>query len=153
MNAVRILAVAGLAASLAFTTIKGEDALHRKKYSAMATEIKDGKPTGRKPMPDEIEFKKGKVYSSYCWEKTEFQDVKYEITKDSTFTGEGGEELHYYEVLAVTSNDKDQTINMSFIINGYDIEATYKLTKKDVLKKHFTSTGKEKVKEKKKKDK
>lgn len=151
MNALKILGIAAIAGSLAFTTIKGEkDALHKKKYEAMAIELKDGQPTRKKPVPDQIEFKNGKVYSSYVWEKTEFQDVKYAINKDSTFTGDGGEELHYYEVEAITTDDKNQTINMFFVINGYDIEATYKLIKKDVVKKHFTSTGKEKVKKKKK---
>jgi hypothetical protein len=154
MNALKVLGIVGVAASLAFTTVVGEkDPLHKKKYAAMASEIKDGKPTGKKPVADEIEFKNGKVYSSYVWEKTEFQDVKYAINKDSTFTGDSGEELHYYEVEAITTDDKNQTINMTFVINGYDIEATYKLIKKDVVKKHFTSSGKEKVKEKKKKEK
>ncbi len=149
MNAVKILGVAGLIACMAFTTYKGDkDALHKKKFSAMATEIKDGKPTNKKPAPDEIEFKNGKVYSSFVWEKMEFQDVKYNINKDSTFTDEG-EEKHYFEVEAITTNDKNETINMNFIINGYDIECTYKLIKKEVLKKMFTSTGKEKVKAKK----
>jgi hypothetical protein len=42
---------------------------------------------------------------------------------------------------------------MTLTINGYDIDAVYKLIKKDIVKKHFTSTGKEKVKEKKEKKK
>ena len=151
MNAVKILGVAGLIASLAFTSYKGDkDPLHKKKYNGLAVEIKDGKPTAKKPAEDEIEFKNGKVYSSFAWEKMEFQDVKYEINKDSTFTDEG-EEKHYYEVVAVTTNDKKETINMTFTINGYDIDATYKLIKKDIVKKMFTSTGKEKVKAKKEK--
>jgi len=151
MNAFKILGVAGLIASMAFTTYKGDkDALHRKKYSCMATEIKDGKPTAKKPVADEVEFKNGKVYSSFVWDKMEFQDVKYSINKDSVFNDEG-EELHYYEVEATTTNDKNETINLNFTITGYEIEATYKLIKKEVLKKHFTSSGKEKVKEKKKK--
>lgn len=153
MNALRILAVAGIAVSLSFTNFKGDkDALHKKKYNAMATEIKDGKPTNKKPAPDEIEFKNGKVYSSWVYEKTDppFADLKYAINKDSTFTNEAGEEMHYYEVEAISTNDKNETMNMFFVINGYDIEATYKLIKKDVIKKMWTSTGKEKVKEKKK---
>lgn len=151
MNALKILGVVGVAACLAFTSVKGEkDALHKKKYSAMATEIKDGKPSNKKPAPDEIEFKNGKVYSSYVWEKTEFQDVKYAINKDSTYSDEG-EEKRYFEVEAITTNDKNETINMFFVINGYEIEATYKLIKKEMVKKHFTSTGTEKVKKKKEK--
>lgn len=153
MNAFKILGIVGLAASLAFTTNRGDvDPLKKRKFSAMASEIKDGKPTGKKPVADEIEFtKKGAVYSSFVWDKMEFQDVKYEIEKDSTFSGDGGEEMHYLQVKAITTNDKKETLEMSFTINGYDIEGTYKLIKKDVVKKWFTTTGKEKVKEKKKK--
>ena len=131
---------------LSFTLQK--DALHKKKFIAQGTEIKDGKPKGTKPLEDEIEFKSGKVYSSLCWEKMEFQDVQYEIKKDSTFTDEGTEK-HYYEVLAVTTNDKKETLTMTFTINGYDMEGTYKLTKKDLVKKMYTTIGKEKVKNKK----
>lgn len=153
MNAFKILGVVGLAASLAFTTPGETDPLKKRKFSAMATEIKDGKPTAKKPAPDEIEFtKKSEVYSSFVWEKMEFQDIKYEITKDSTYN-EGGEELHYLEVKAVTTNDKKETLDITFKIKGEDIEGTYKLIKKDVVKKWFTTAGKEKVKKKKEKDK
>lgn len=153
MNAFKILGAAGIIVSLAFTTYKGDkDALHRKKYSCLATEIKDGKPTNKKPAADEIEFKNGKVYSSFCWDKMEFQDVKYSINKDSVYNDEG-EEKHYYEVEAITTNDKNETITINYTINGYEIEGTYKLVKKEVLKKSFTTTGKEKVKEKKEKKK
>lgn len=155
MNLLKVLSVAAIACSFAFTTVGDDkDPLNRKKYNAMATEIKDGKPSTRKPVPDEIEFKKGKAYSSLVYDKTDglFSEVKYVITKDSTYTDEG-EEKRYFEVEAITSDDKGQTINMFFVINGYDIEATYKVIKKDIVKKHFTSTGKEKVKEKKKKEK
>ncbi len=150
MNAGKILGFVGIVASLAFTTAyRGEkDPLHRKKFSALATEIKDGKPSTKKPVADEIEFKNGKVYSSFVWDKMEFSDVKYAINKDSTYSDEG-EEKRYFEIEAITTNDKNETINMQFTINGYDIEASYKLIKKEVVKKSFTSTGKEKVKEKK----
>lgn len=147
MNVVKILGFAGLVACLAFTNYKGDkDPLHKKKFIAQATEIKDGKPSTKKPVEDEIEFKNGKVYSSFVWDKMEFQDVKYAINKDSTFTSDSGEELHYFEVEAITTNDKKETINMNFTINGYDIEGTYKLVKKDVVKKMFTTIGKEKPK-------
>lgn len=152
MNALKLAGVAALVVSLAFTNYKGDkDPLHKKKFTGQATEIRDGKPYSKKPLPDEIEFKNGKVYSSLVWDKMEFQDVKYAINKDSTYNDEG-EEKRYFEVEAITTNEKNETVNMTFVINGYDIEATYKLIKKEVVKKMFTSTGKEKVKEKKKKE-
>ena len=151
MNLTKIIGLAGLSLCLAFTFPGGKDPLHKKKYEALVTEIKDGKPSAKKPAPDEIEFKNGKVYSSFVYDKTDggFSDVKYEISKDSVFTDDSGTEAHYYEILAITTNDKNETINMSFTINGYDIEGTYKVIKKDIVKKHFTTIGKEKVKQKK----
>ncbi len=149
MNVKRILGTGLLIAMLSLVSFKlDKDPLHKKKYLAQGTEIKDGKPKGNKPIEDEIEFKNGKVYSSLCWEKMEFQDIKYEIKKDSSFT-DAGQENRYFEVEAITTNDKKETLTMNLTVNGYDIEATYKLTKKDIVKKMFTSTGKEKVKNKK----
>ncbi len=150
MNLNRIIGIGLLVTSLALVSFKGDkDPLHKKKFIAQGTEIKDGKPKGNKPIEDEIEFKNGKVYSSLCWEKMEFQDVKYEIRKDSTYIDSSTTtEKHYYEVEAITTNDKKETLTMNFTINDYEIDAIYKLTKKDLVKKHFTSTGKEKVKKK-----
>ena len=151
MNVKIIFGTCLVVTTLALVSFKIEkDALHKRKFTAQATEIKDGKPKGGKPIEDEIEFKNGKVYSLACWDKMEFQEVQYEITKDSTYTDEG-EDKHYYEVLAKTTNEKKETLTMNFTINGYDIEATYKLTKKDLVKKMFTSVGTEKVKKKKEK--
>jgi len=151
MNLKKILGATLLIATFTLVSFKGDkDPLHKRKVDAQVTEIKDGKPKGNKPGVDLIEFKNGKVYSSFCWDKMEFSDVKYAINKDSTFTDEG-EEKHYMEVEAITTNDKNETLNMTFIVNGYDIEGSYKLVKKDVVKKMFTFTGKEKVKAKKEK--
>jgi hypothetical protein len=126
-----------------------KDPLHKRKFTAKAQvfDVRDGSAKG-KPVDDEIEFKNGKVYSLACWDKMEFQDVPYEIKKDSTFQ-DGDEEKHYIEVEAKGENDKKETLTMSFTVNGYDIEGTYKLTKKDLLKKSLTTTGTEKVKAKK----
>ncbi len=150
MNLNRIIGIGLLITTLALVSFKGDkDALHKRKFIAQGTEIKDGKPKGNKPIEDEIEFKNGKVYSSLCWEKMEFQDIQYEIRKDSTFMDSASStEKHYYEVEAITTNDKKETLTMNFIINDYDFDATYKLTKKEVVKKMFTSIGKEKVKKK-----
>jgi len=146
MNLNRILGVALLLVTLTLVSFKmDKDPLHKRKFKAQATEIKDGKPKSGKPIEDEIDFKNGKVYSSACWDKMEFQDIKYEITKDSTYTDEG-DEKRYFEIVASTINDKKETLTMNITINGYEIEGTYKLTKKDAIKKMFTTMGTEKVK-------
>jgi|ERR1035437_6782107 hypothetical protein len=150
MNLNRILGAGLLIATLTLVSFKiDKDPLHKRKFKAQVTEIKDGKPKNGKPIEDEIEFKNGKVYSTVCWDKMEFQDIKYEITKDSTYTDEG-EEKRYYEIVASTANEKKETLTMNFTIDGYSIEGTYKLTKKDVIKKMFTTIGTEKVKNPKK---
>ena len=146
MNLNRILGIALLVVTLTLVSFKiDKDQLLKRKFKAQATEIKDGKAKGGKPIEDEIEFKNGKVYSMTCWDKMEFQDIKYEISKDSAYTDEG-EEKHKYEIIAITTNEKKEKLTMNFTIEGYDIEATYTLTKKDAIKKMFTSIGTEKVK-------
>ncbi|HWY38179.1 MAG TPA: hypothetical protein VNY73_06440 [Bacteroidia bacterium] len=135
--------------SLALTAFRSDkDPLHKRKFAAKAQAIdaKDNTPKG-KPFEDEIEFKNGKVYSLACWDKMEFQDIKYEITKDSTYK-EGEEEKRLFEILATSSNDKKEQLCMNITIDGYDIKCIYKLIKKDVIKKMFTSNGTEKVKKK-----
>ncbi len=150
MNLNRIVGLSLLVVAFALVSFKiDKDPLHKRKFKAQATEMKDGKPKSGKPIEDEIEFKNGKVYSSACWDKMEFVDIKYEISKDSTYTEEG-EEKHYFEILASTTNEKKETLTMNITVNGYEIEGTYKLTKKDVIKKMFTTIGTEKVKNQKK---
>ena len=154
MNLNRLLSVGLLIGAFALLSFKlDKDPLHKRKFKALATELKDGKPKSGKPNEDEIEFKNGKVYSLACWDKMEFQDIKYEISKDSVYTDEG-EEKHYFEVLAITTNDKKETLTINLTVNGYDIEGTYTLKKKDSIKKMFTTIGTEKSKTpKKEKDK
>ena len=129
-------------------SFKGDkDALNKKIYTVQVDEIKDGKPKGKKPTEDEIEFKDGKVFSNVAFEKHEFKWMKYKITKDSTYEDEG-EQKHYIEAESSATNDKDETMVMNFKIDQFDIAGSYKLTKHDVPKKLYEFTGKEKVKKK-----
>jgi hypothetical protein len=129
-------------------SFKGDkDALNKKIYTVQVDEIKDGKPKGKKPAEDEVEFKDGKVFSNLIFEKHEFKWIKYKILKDSTYEDEG-EQKHLIEAEAMGTNEKDETMVMSFKVDQFDIEGSYKLTKHDVPKKLYEFVGKEKVKKK-----
>jgi hypothetical protein len=151
MNLNKIIGVSLLIVSLALVSYKNDkDPLHKRKFKGMAQTLdpKDGAPKG-KPFEDEIEFKNGKVYSLACWDKMELQDITYEIKKDSTYK-DGEDDKRYFEIIATTTNEKKEHIAMDITIDGYDYQATYSMSKKDVVKKKFSSTATEKVKNPKK---
>lgn len=132
-----------------YATRKGKekDALDKRIFNTAMIEVREGQGN-KKSVPDEIEFKGGKVFSTYLFDKLEYKWLKYEITKDSTFTDEEANESHWIEVTATHTDDADQTIEMNMKVENYDIEGTVKITKKDKLKKKFEFTGKEKPKKK-----
>ena len=151
MNLSRIFGAGLLIVTFSLVAFKNDkDPLHKRKFKgfANAVDLATGNPKG-KPFEDEIDFKNGKVYSLTCWDKMEFQDITYEVKKDSAYTEEG-EEKRYFEILATTVNEKKEHLAMEITIDGYDYKATYTLSKKDVVKKKFTSTATEKVKNPKK---
>jgi hypothetical protein len=154
MNLNRILCGGLLMAAFILVSFKNDkDPLHKRKFKGMAQAINpaDNIPKG-KPFEDEIDFKNGQVYSLACWDKAEFTEIKYEILKDSTYT-EGEEEKRYFDILATSVNEKKDKLTMNITIDGYELKAIYTLSKKDVVKKKFTSTATEKVKSKKEKEK
>lgn len=149
MNLNRILGFALLICACTLVSFKvDKDPLHKRKFKGMAQAINpaDNVPKG-KPFEDEIDFKNGQVYSLTCWDKMEFTEVKYEITTDSTYK-DGEEDKRYFEILATSENAKKEKLTMNMTIDGYEYSAIYTLTKKDVVKKKFTSTATEKVKKK-----
>ena len=99
-----------------------------------------------------MEFKDGKVFSTFLFDKLEYKWIRYDIKKDTTYMDEETE-VHYWEVLASHTNEKDETIVMTFKVTDWEIEGSYKLTKKDKTKKYYELTGKERIKVKKEKKK
>ena len=86
-------------------TKKGEpkDALDKRKFTVMMTEVKEG-AAPKKGVEDELEFKAGKgMFSNFLFEKMEYKWIKYEITKDSTYTDEDQTEGHWTEVEVSTT--------------------------------------------------
>ncbi len=133
--------------SSAFIWKKEKDPLHKKIFITQVTEFRDGKPKP-KSEEDELEFKDGKLFSTFAEKKLSFGKwMKYEIKKDSTYNDEGMEK-RYFEVVSIVTNENDETLYINLKIDDYDIEGTMKLTKSDKPKKYFEFAGKEKVKKK-----
>jgi hypothetical protein len=129
---------------------KGEpkDALDKRTFKVSMTEVKTG-AASKKGVDDEIEFKGGKIFSGFLFDKFEFSRMKYEITKDSTFTDEEENEMHIIEAEASTTDATDQTVVITCKVEDADISGEVKITKKDKLKKRYEFSGKEKDKKKK----
>lgn len=129
---------------------KGEpkDSLDKRIFTVTMTEIKEGSPP-KKGVEDEIEFKAGKgMFSTFLFDKLEYKWLKYEITKDSTYTDEEQNESRWVEAEVSTTDENDQTMIMKCVVDNYDISGEVKITKKDKLKKRFEFSGKEKAKKK-----
>lgn len=130
-------------------TFKGEpkDGLDKRKFTVTMTEIKENSPP-KKGVEDELEFKGGKMFSNFLYEKLEYKWIKYELKKDSTYTDEQENEVHILEAEISTTDDTDQTMLMTCSVEDYDIRGEIKITKKDKLKKRYEFSGKEKAKKK-----
>ena len=143
-----IITTATCVLAFGLLSFKGDkDALNKKIYTLQVNEMKDGQPKSKKPMEDELEFKDGKVISNILIDKHNFKWIKYTISKDSTYEEEG-EQKHAIEASASSTNDLNETIEIAVKVDGFDIEGSYKLSKKAVQKKLYEFTGKEKTKKK-----
>jgi hypothetical protein len=132
-------------------TIKDKDPMGKRKYDITHIEVKDGK-NSPKGTTDELEFKDGKLFSNFLFEKFEYKWMKYKVTKDSAYIDETETEIDYMEVECTYTDDADQTLTMICKIDNYDIDGEIKITKKDKLKKMFVFNGKEKYNPKRDKD-
>ena len=129
---------------------KGEpkDNLDKRKFIVTMTEVKEG-AAPKKGVEDELEFKAGKgMFSTFLFDKLQYKWIKYEITKDSTYTDEEENEGIWTEAEISTTDENDQTIIMKCTVDNYDISGEIKITKKDKLKKKYEFSGKEKPKKK-----
>ncbi|MBI3520142.1 MAG: hypothetical protein HY062_12420 [Bacteroidetes bacterium] len=130
---------------------KGEpkDGLDKRKFTVSIVELKEGSAP-KKGVEDEIEFKAGKgMFSQFLFDKLEYKWIKYEVTKDSTYTDEDQNEGHWTEAEISTTDANDQTLIMKCTVDNYDISGEIKITKKDKLKKKYEFSGKEKASKKK----
>lgn len=140
---------------MGFVLANDKDALHKRIFNITIFETKDGQPS-KKSETDKIEFKNGKLYSYYLYEKFQYKWIKYRINKDSTYTDSTATQVRLLEVEASVTDDKNQTVIINFSTVEWDIEGTIKITKNDLLKKQMDFVGREKggkpKKEKKKKN-
>ena len=90
------------------------------------------------------------MFSQFLFDKLEYKWTKYEVKKDSVFTDEEQNEIHWIEAEISSTDANDQTMLMTCTVEDYDIQGVIKITKKDKLKKKYEFSGKEKDKKKKK---
>lgn len=138
-------------------SFKGEkDALHNRVFNISLSETKND-VVSKKVIADVIYFKDGKIYSEFLDEKFGYKWFRYRINRDTMFVDSTDTEVRMLEVEASVTNADDQTVNMTFVQQEWDIDGVIKITKKDKLKKYFDFAGREKggmpKKEKKKKKK
>jgi len=139
---------------MSFVLGKEKDPLHKRIFNLTLFEIKDGQPA-KKGATDKIEFKDGKLFSDFLYDKFQYKWIKYRINRDSIYTDSTDTEVRLLEVEASATDDKNQTITINFNTVEWDLEGTVKITKNDKLKKQYDIIGREKggkpKKEKKKK--
>jgi hypothetical protein len=147
MNSKKIFSLSGIALALIVFmsfAFKGEkDPLHKRVFNINITEVKDGVPAKKSTM-DKMEFKDGKLWSDFLFDKYQYKWLKYRINKDSIYTDSTETEVRLLEVEATVTDDKDQTIAINFSVVEWDIEGTIKMTKSDKPKKFYDFTGFEK---------
>lgn len=151
-----IILVAGVIVSLYAFKGGDKDALHKRTFYINLTEIKESTGPAKKTILDEIEFKDGKVFSEYFYERYSYKWMRYRINRDSAYVDSTDTKVRQLDVEAsYTDEATNQTLTMLFTIVEWDLEGTIRMTKNDKLKKHFDVVGFEKggkpPKEKKKK--
>lgn len=122
---------------------KEKDPLNKRVFNLSLNEIKDGQPQ-KKLLQDKLEFKGGKLFSDFMFDKYQYKWIKYRIEKDSIYTDSTDTEVRFLAIEATATDEANQTVMMSFTILEWDIEGTIKITKNDKLKKHFEFVGREK---------
>ena len=147
MNNKKIFSLSGLTLGLIVFmcfAFKGEkDPLHKRVFNINITEVKDG-VVAKKSTMDKMEFKDGKLWSDFLFDKYQYKWLKYRINKDSIYVDSTDSEVRLLEVEATITDDKDQTIAINLKVEDWDIEGTIKMTKSDKPKKFYDFSGREK---------
>ena len=142
-NALKFLSLALILALFVNANLKEKDPLGKRVYNTIMIEVKDG-VNNKKGATDELEFKDGRLFSTFLFDKFEYKWLKYKVNKDSAYIDETETEISYFEVECSYTDDKDQTFMMTCKIDNFDIDGEIKITKNDKLKKMYVFNGKEK---------
>ncbi len=123
--------------------------IENKSYKITITENKKGK--SGKPEEDVIQIKGSKFRSKFFKQNAGSDAIPVELSKDSTYTEEGNdEELLYVEFEGEMTNKLEETVKISGTIDGYSIEGSVEISKKEKVKKHWDFVGGQKDKKGKK---
>jgi hypothetical protein len=120
-----------------------KDPLHKRIFHVSLTEVKDGTPA-KKSILDKFEFKDGKLFSDYFYDKFQYKWIRYRINKDSVFTDSTDTEVRLLEIEGSFTDEANQTVMMNFSIQEWDLDGTIKITKNDKIKKYYDIVGFEK---------
>lgn len=120
-----------------------KDPLHKRVFHVSLTEVKDS-VAAKKSILDKFEFKDGKLFSDYFYDKYQYKWIRYRINKDSIFTDSTDTEVRLLEIEGSFTDEANQTVMMAFSIQEWDLEGSIRITKNDRLKKYFDIVGFEK---------
>lgn len=131
-----------------FVLVGGDTtALEGKVYKVTMTLNKKGGKNGP-PEQEEITFKNGKFQCKLVEKELGAKAIPVEFVVDSVFT-ENDEDLPYVEFEGEYVNKLDELVKVSGTVDGYGIEGSVIMSKKDKEKRNYSFVGS--LKEKKKK--
>jgi len=130
-----------------FALVGGDTtALEGKVYKVTMTLNKKGGKTGPAEN-EEITFKNGKFQCKLVDNEMGAKYIPIEFSVDSSFE-ENGEELPYVEFEGEFVNKLDEMVKVTGTVDGYGIEGSVILSKKDKEKKNYSFVGSLKQKKK-----
>jgi hypothetical protein len=155
MNRIPSLLIGGTIFLLtASFVLKGDtSSIDGKTYKITITEAKKGGKTGA-PETEEVTFKGSKFRCKFFGKNAGTDAIPIDLTVDSTYTDNAGDEgeteMIYVEFEGQMSNKLEETVKVTGTIDGYGIEGSVELSKKEKVKKHWDFVGGQKDKKGKK---
>lgn len=130
--------------------LKGDtSSVEGKVYKITITEAKKGGKTGS-PANDEASFKGSKFRSKFFGKNAGADAIPIELMVDSVFSNDDGtEELLYVEFEGNMTNKLEEHVKLTGTIDGYGIEGSVEISKKEKVKKHYDFVGGQKDKKRK----
>lgn len=126
------------------------DILHKREFNISFDEVKEGVPV-KKTVPDLWKFKSGKLFSNYIHDKYGFSWIRYRIDTDTVYTDSTDTQVRMLVCHAAETDEVNQTVEINFVTEEWDLDGYVRVTKNDKLKKYFDFVGREKGKKPKKK--